>query len=92
MKQQIFSIFDSKAEAYLAPFFLHKAAMAERAFRQMVNQEGHQFEASPADYTLFHIGEYDDQNASITPCVPKALFNGVELKAARPQLSEVQSA
>lgn len=65
MKLQIFAIYDSKAMAYLPPFFLPNNKMAERSFGEAANSETHQFGKHPADYTLFHIGEFDDATATI---------------------------
>ena len=58
-----FSIYDSKAEAFLPPFILPKTTMAQRAFADCVNSPEHQFGANPGDYTLFHLGFFDDENA-----------------------------
>lgn len=80
MKQHIFSVFDNKAEAFITPFFMPRPAMAERVFREMCNAEDHQFGKHPSDYTLFELGEFDDSNGSVTPCVPKPMFNGLEVK------------
>lgn len=58
-----FSIYDSKAEAFLPPFILPKTTMAQRAFSDCVNSPDHQFANNPADYTLFHLGFFDDESA-----------------------------
>lgn len=82
MKLKIFSVFDSPAEAYLPPFYMPTTAMAHRAFRQSLDDEKHQFSKTPRDYTLFHIGEFDDANAEIVTQIPKALANGLEVISA----------
>lgn len=56
MMQKIFTIYDSKAHAYLPPFFLPEAGMAVRVFSDCVNDKSHQFSKHPGDYTLFQIG------------------------------------
>lgn len=78
MKLQIYSIHDSVAEAFLPPFFLPNNAMAIRTFASCINDDNHQFGRHPHDYTLFHLGDWDDQDAkaSIIPC--NAIGNGVE--------------
>lgn len=58
----VYSIYDSKAEAYLPPFILPKKAMAVRAFTDCVNSPTHQFGQNPEDYTLFELGSFDDQH------------------------------
>lgn len=81
MKLKIFSIFDVKAEAYLPPFFLPTVGMATRAFKDCVNQQGHQFCENPGDYTLFELGEFDDVKGEIqTRAAHKSLGNGLTYK------------
>lgn len=79
MKHKIFSIYDSKAEAYLPPFFMHHEALAVRAFQDAVNQIGHSFNLHPADYTLFNIGAWDDSDCKIVSQSPISLAQGITL-------------
>lgn len=67
MTLKMFSIFDSKAEAYLAPFFCPTAAVAMRNFEQAANDEGHAFHRHSGDYTLFELSEFNDATAELTP-------------------------
>ncbi len=77
--QFIFSIYDSGASAYLPPFVLPAAGMAERSFSDCVNDKSHAFSRHPADYTLFQIGTWDEQTAEIAyTTVHKKLVNGLE--------------
>ena len=62
MIYSVFSIYDSKAEAYLPPFILPKQAQAKRAFADCVNSDTHQFGQNPADYTLFELGNFNDED------------------------------
>jgi len=78
MKHEIFTIYDSKAQAYLTPFFLHKDGMAMRVFADCVNDKNHQFGKHPEDYTLFRIGSWDDDKAKFLTNNPIAIGNGVE--------------
>lgn len=81
MIQLIFAVHDIKAEAYLPPFFLHTAGMAKRVFADCCNDSNHQWGRNPHDYTLFHLGAFNDSNASITlENAPKSLGNGVEYR------------
>ncbi|AXL14718.1 nonstructural protein [Microviridae sp.] len=76
---KIFAIYDQKAGAYLPPFVLPTDGMATRTFSDCVNKEDHQFHAHPADYTLFGLGEFDDESAAIIPYeVVKSYGTGVE--------------
>lgn len=78
MKHKIFTIFDVKAGAYLPPFFMHAEGMAIRAFTDCIRAPDHQFNKHPQDYTLFHIGEFSDQDALVVHYPPVSLGNGIE--------------
>ncbi len=66
MKLEIFSVFDSKAEAYIQPFFSQTIGTALRDFEAAVNTETHQFSKYAADYTLFHLGDFEQATAKWT--------------------------
>ena len=69
----IYSVYDSKAEAFLPPFFLPREEMAIRTFSDAVNSNDHQFGRHPEDYNLFRLGTFDDSSgelrSEITPIV-----------------------
>ena len=56
--KKIFTVYDSKAEAYLQPFFLDTVGMAIRAVSDCVNDVNHNFCRHAEDYTLFELGSY----------------------------------
>lgn len=62
---KIYSIFDSKVESYLQPFFFRNAGEAQRAVANLVNDANHGFSKHAEDYTLFEIGQWDDEKARI---------------------------
>lgn len=78
MKHLVFSVFDSKAKAYLPPFFMHNEDMAIRIFKDCVNSGDHQFGKHPSDYTLFCLGEFLDHEGIINFSGPHSVGNGVE--------------
>lgn len=81
MIQNIFSVYDSKAEAYLPPFFLHTTGMAQRIFSDCANDPEHPWGKNPADYTLFKLGSFNDATAHITlEKSPHAICNGMEVR------------
>lgn len=63
---KIFTVYDSKAEAYLQPFYMQSKGAAVRAFADSCNDPQSQFFKHPEDFTLFELGEYDDSTAKIT--------------------------
>lgn len=79
MKLQVFSIYDSKAHAHLPPFYMHNTDMAVRAVTQAVADPAHQFAKSPEDYTLFHLGQWDDETAEFQADPKKSVCNCQEL-------------
>ncbi|AXL14687.1 nonstructural protein [Microviridae sp.] len=60
MKLEIFSIYDSKSEAYMQPFFMKNKGEATRAFTTLCNDGQSQMHQYPEDFTLFSLGAYDD--------------------------------
>lgn len=70
---QVFSVYDSAADAFLQPFFAPTVEFAVREFRRAVNEEGHQFNQYPDDYTLFHIGEFDQSSGALAGAAPRSL-------------------
>jgi len=86
MKFKIFSVYDDKAKAYLPPFFLPEVGMAVRAFKDCVNDPGHNFGKHPADYTLFQCGAFDDRTGLFDVSGSlEVVAHGVELRDSNPQ-------
>lgn len=79
---QIYTVYDEKAEAFLPPFFVPNRGIAIRAFSDCVNSKDHQFGKHPADYTLFYLGDWDDNTAEFDLTARKSLGNGVEYRQA----------
>lgn len=65
MMQKIFTVFDSKAELYMQPFFMATTGQALRSFEDTCNDTSTVFSKHPADFTLFEIGTYDDLTGNI---------------------------
>jgi hypothetical protein len=89
---KIYSIYDSAAKAYTQPWFMPNDAVALRAFENNVNDEkGGQIYSNPDQFTLFHIGEWDDEKAEVSKAeVVKSLGNGLEYKK-EPYESDLES-
>lgn len=58
---QLFAIFDSKAECYLPPFLIKTKGEALRSLGELVADPQHNFSKYAEDFTLFHLGTWDDQ-------------------------------
>ncbi|QXP44291.1 MAG: nonstructural protein [Arizlama microvirus] len=57
---KVFSIFDVKAKVYSNPFFMPHSGQAMRAFGDLVRDEKTEVNRHPEDYSLYQVGEYDD--------------------------------
>lgn len=66
-KQKVFSVFDSKAQAFLQPFHTVNPAVAVRMIADATQQKDHMFNTHAPDYTLFEIAEFDDETGLFTP-------------------------
>lgn len=60
---KMFVIYDSKAEAYLPPFFVKSKGEAIRAIQSLIEDPQHNFHKYAEDFTLFEAGSWNDENA-----------------------------
>lgn len=69
----VFSVYDSKAEAYLRPFFAETKGLAVRGFRDAVNDPSSPMFKYPEDFTLFWIGVFSVASGKLEPRNPDSL-------------------
>lgn len=81
MKLLAFCVYDSKAEAYLRPFFAETKGLAVRSFSAACNDPASEFYKWPGDYTLFLIGGYDQATGHLLAAEPVSLGVAVTFKA-----------
>jgi len=67
MKIKMFSLFDTKAEAFGVPFFMVQRAMAKRAMMDLANDSTTLVSKHREDFILYEIGEFDDSIGTLTP-------------------------
>lgn len=80
MRWQMMSVFDAAVENYSPPFCVRAIGEAIRTFSKEVKTEGSRIAASPKDYTLFHLGEYDDETGIVHMLTaPRKLVSGHEV-------------
>jgi len=84
MKLLMFAVYDSKAGAYLQPFFMRSVPEAIRAFTDTVSNPDTAFHRHGEDFTLFQVGEYDDQTGEVSPIRHNALGKAIEFQAVSP--------
>lgn len=67
MITRIYSVYDNKAEAYMAPFTTSNAGLALRTFADTVNNPDSIFAKHPDDFVLFELGTFDDVSGRVDP-------------------------
>lgn len=72
MTLKIFAVFDNKAAAFMQPFFAPTVGFAIRAFADQLKNDQSAIKQHPEDYTLFHLGDFDDHSGGIVRAEPKA--------------------
>ena len=65
MMMKMFAVYDSKLGAFFTPFFMAHAALAQRAFTATANDPQSQICQHPQDFTLFELGEWNDELGQI---------------------------
>lgn len=88
MTLKMFSVFDSKAEAFITPFFAQARGVAIRMFMEAAQDRDHAFFKHSADYTLFDLGEFDQVTGMFKP-EPAPVSLGTAIQFQAPQLSAV---
>ena len=59
---KVFSIFDSKTNAFFPPICMKTVGEVERALTGHCNDPEHNFCKYAEDYTLFELGSWNDEN------------------------------
>lgn len=81
MVKKVFTVFDSKAEAHLAPFYADTVGLALRMFSGAVQDQNHDFNKYAGDYTLLEIASFDDHTGKFTSHdIHKNLGTALEIK------------
>lgn len=78
---KMFSIKDSKAEAYLMPIFAPTVGVAIRIFQKAATTPDSDFCRYAADYTLFEVGTWNENTGRCKPIdANKNIINGLDVK------------
>lgn len=87
----MYAIFDSKIKAFNNPIYMRNAGEATRAFEQVANDDTSLICKHPEDYTLFEIGEFDDETGSINCYEARIpLGQALQFKKEKTALKSVQ--
>ena len=90
MRMKVFSIFDSCAGVYDRPFVAHNEASAKRAFGDIAVSADHHIGQHPEHYSLFVVGEWDDNNGVIKPVDRVCVVTALEMVSASRKVDEAQ--
>lgn len=90
MIMKVFGVYDSKALAFLQPFFSNSNGAAVRAFADAVCDGKSPIAMHPGDYQLYELGEFDDHSGELSPLSPtKLLCNGLDFVSTSTPISAV---
>jgi len=78
MKINIYAVYDAKAEAFGKPIFFNKDGLAKRSFFEACQHAESEFQKYPHDYSIFHIGYYNEDTAEVSAVPPKQLYTALE--------------
>jgi len=67
MIKKLYAVYDTKAKFFTNPFVAQNDMVALRLFASAVRDPATDISKFPVDYTLFRIGEYDDEKGMLFP-------------------------
>ena len=88
VKHEMFVVFDRASAVYAGPFLHQTIKVAERWFMDVCSNKDNQIAQHPDDFTLMHVGSFNDGTAQFESKAPEKVVNGVEAMA---ELSKVVS-
>lgn len=74
METKIFSVYDEASEAYMMPFYSWQNASAIRAVVQQMQDPQSMLSLHPKDFSLYHMGSFNDQDGKIDAISPPILI------------------
>lgn len=78
--QKVFSVYDAKVEAFMAPFFCVTTGQAVRMFSDAIQDEKTNFCKHPEDFALFELGTFDDAGGQLhSNATAKHVITALEL-------------
>lgn len=84
MITMVFSVHDKAVGAFLPPFFTRSKMEAMRSFAEACCDEKHQFFRHASDYTLYHLGEFDDSSGLFAVRDPVRVLSAIECAVEMP--------
>lgn len=82
MIYDVLAVYDKKAKAFFPPFFSSNVAVGVRMVASAVNDPTHQLSKYSADFSVYHLGMFNDEHAEFTLFPEKVVYaECVQLKA-----------
>lgn len=81
MKFNIYTIFDSKANAYIRPEYRRSDEEMFAAIYETAKNPESGFHKHPDDYTVYRLGTFDEENAVIEYTGPQAIGTVLDIRA-----------
>lgn len=88
MNMRLYSILDSKAASFGVPHFSQTDSSAIRTFSDAVNDPSNpnnQWNRHPEDFSMYFVGEFDEETGELFPALPRSLVTASALKAVSTQ-------
>lgn len=80
MKVGLYAIYDTKASYFMTPWPCRNVGIARREFATAVSNKDTALGRYPADYVLYHVGEYNDADGTVASLTPACrICDGVEI-------------
>ena len=91
MIQNIYAIYDEKAEAYNAPFPLATDGLAKRSFEMACTNPATDLYKYPGDFKLYCIATWDDNKGSFDNVVPaKFIASNIRKNEVSNELDKIE--
>lgn len=79
MNLNIYSVYDRAVGTYGSPFAALAHGQAIRNFADLTNDQRSTISKHPGDFTLFHIGTFNDQLGQLVECKPEKMADAINL-------------
>lgn len=81
---KIYAVLDSKVASFGTPFFDQNDSSAIRNFSDAVNDGSNPnnlWHKHPEDFSLYYLGDFDNQNAELIPIIPRSLVTASAIRS-----------
>lgn len=86
MLLKAYTIYDSKSLQYHSPWFASTDGAATRSMADLVNDQNTSLGRHPRDYSLWHVGTWDDNKGQFYPQTPPLhIVDGIALVSGNEQ-------